>query len=171
MAKTYEPISTQTASGSASTITFSSIPATYTDLVLVANIAAASGSFGSLIQFNSDTTTNYGQTVLYGDGASAASVRSASGSSINLNYYGDATTVALAQTIIINIMNYANTTTYKTFISRAGNADGTYAGLSAIVGLWKKAPEAINSITIKTVSGGNYSSTSTFTLYGIKAAV
>ena len=170
MPATYEPIATQTASGSASTITFSSIPSTYTDLVLVANIAASSGTFGSLLQFNSDTTTNYGATVLYGDGASAASVRAASGSSINLNYYGDATTTALAQTIIINIMNYANTTTFKTFISRAGNANGTYAGVSAIVGLWKKTPEAINSITVKTVSGGNYSNTSTFTLYGIKAA-
>jgi hypothetical protein len=163
---TYTPIQTYTANGSQSSITFSSIPSTYTDLVVVINAAGASSGFGSQIRFNSDSSTNYSQTILYGDGASAASVRSSSVNTVNLNYYGDATTTALAQTIIVQVQNYSNTTTYKTFMSRGGNAA---SGLSAGVYLWRSTA-AINSINIFSVGGANYSSNTTMTLYGITAA-
>ena len=163
---TYTPIQTYTASGSQSSITFSSIPSTYTDLIVVINAASSTGGFGSWIRLNSDTATNYSQTILYGDGSSAVSLQGTNGTFVNLNYYGDATTTSNAQTIIVQIQNYASTSTYKTFLSRGGNVA---SGLSAIVGLWRIS-SAISSITILSANGGNYASTSTFTLYGIAAA-
>jgi hypothetical protein len=65
----------------------------------------------------------------------------------------------------INIMNYANTTTYKTAISRLDDA-ANYVGTS--VGLWRST-SAINSVTIL-AGTGNIPSGAMFTLYGIAAA-
>ena len=72
---TYTPIATTTASGSASSVTFSSIPSTYTDLVIVADILGAASTADAVLRFNSDTTSNYSETVIRGDGSSAASAR------------------------------------------------------------------------------------------------
>lgn len=160
MAVTYEPIATTTISGSStSTITFSSITGTYTDLVLIA--AGNLGTAGSInFQFNSDTTSNYSITLVYGDGTSALSTRT-SATNLPSVYFGTGQSNG-----IVNIQNYANTTTYKTVLSRSNNADGF---TSARVGLWRKTPEAITSITL-TPQSGNFVAGSTFTLYGIKAA-
>jgi hypothetical protein len=65
-------------------------------------------------------------------------------------------------------MNYANTTTFKTVLIRANNSS---TGVDLILGLWRKTPEAITSITIKnTGTSSNFAIGSTLTLYGIKAA-
>ena len=75
MPATYQPIETQTVSGtSTSTVTFSSIPQTYTDLVLVSAITQ-SADVSNYLRFNSDTGTNYSRTRLVGTGSSATSVR------------------------------------------------------------------------------------------------
>jgi hypothetical protein len=62
-------------------------------------------------------------------------------------------------------MNYANTTTYKTVLSRANNSA---AGTEAIVGLWRSSA-AITSMTVLSETG-NIAIGSTFSLYGILAA-
>jgi hypothetical protein len=67
---------------------------------------------------------------------------------------------------IISILNYANTTTYKTALSRANNAAG---GVDAVVGLWRSTA-AINSIKMAIGGGYSYAAGTTFTLYGIAAA-
>jgi hypothetical protein len=164
MAKTYEPIATQTLGSSAATVTFSSIPATYTDLVLVFwKLTSAAAQAG--IQFNSDTATNYSNTSVSGNGTSTASARSASSSQIDIEnaLISDATNAAMN---ILNVMNYSNTTTYKTVISRTGAAA---SGVNANVGLWRNTA-AITSITIKSSGVTTFSTGATFTLYGIKAA-
>ena len=156
---TYTPIATTTL-GSAGTITFSSIPSTYTDLILVISGTAASNSDLD-IRFNSDTGTNYSYTTLYGDGTTAGSSRNSSINYMRMDYYGYVGTTA-GQITIIHIMNYANTTTYKTALSRASNANN---GVAANVGLWRST-SAINSVsTVTTLATG-----STATLYGVKAA-
>ena len=161
MAKTYEPIATYTIPSSTASYTFSSIPSTYTDLVLIASIKyALSGEFSKLT-FNGDTASNYSTTYMIGDGSAASSGRSSSAAWIGVSY--DANTETF--TDIFNIQNYANTTTFKTVLNRHSVA-GTRA--EALVGLWRKTPEAINSLTM--TSSGNYATGSTFTLYGIKAA-
>jgi hypothetical protein len=82
-------------------------------------------------------------------------------------------TTAISNTIV-HIMNYSNTTTFKTYLARNNNAatSGTYVGTEAIVGL-AQLTAAITSITIGTASGStdyNFATGSTFSLYGIKAA-
>lgn len=170
MAITYEPISTTTASGSTDSITFSSISGSYTDLIIVANWGPSLNGDGTVMRFNSDTGTNYSDTELYGTGSTAGSQRRSSASFIDITRAigGDGTNKYTNS--IINIQDYANTTTYKTSLIRANLATGTYAGVAALAGLWRST-SAITSITILTLSSGsNLLSGSTFTLYGIKEA-
>ena len=162
---TYTPIATYTATGSVATYTFSSIPATYTDLVLVVNAKGASAS-NLRIQFNGDTTTNYSRTGLSGTGASAVSYRTSAFASIPPDAYATLDTSNFNYNSVTSIQNYANSTTYKTTLTRTNNAA---TGTDANIGLWRSTA-AITSVTIFTSDSGNYASGSTFTLYGIKAA-
>jgi len=135
MAKTYEPIATYTAPSAVASYTFSSIPATYTDLVLVANCKNSVGAtYGLLLQYNGDTTTNYSTTLLWGNGSAASSFRYTTGYSAAFTGWAGSTNFS---PLIINIQNYANTTTYKTTISRSSDA-GDRVG--AFASLWRKTP-------------------------------
>jgi hypothetical protein len=165
MASTYEPIATTTASGSTSSITFSSISSAYTDLVLVSNASVTSGSDTVIIRFNGDSGSNYSRTFLSGNGSSAYSGRDTNATWMNLSNQTDLNTTAGAWNAIISIQNYSNSTTYKTAIGRLNNAGN---GVNTAVGLWRNTA-AITSVTVLT-TGTNFASTSTFTLYGIKAA-
>jgi hypothetical protein len=70
-------------------------------------------------------------------------------------------------TNILQIMNYANATTFKTVLCRSNQAG---AQVSARVGLWRKTPEAISTILVRPSGGANFSIGCQFTLYGIEAA-
>ena len=160
----FESIATVTASGSSSTLTFTSIPATYKSLQIrgIANDAFRSNL---RMTFNSDTGANYSFHMLYGNG-SAAGV--AAGSSANyINYVGKAeSTASIYGASIIDIVDYASTSKYKTaktFFGYDYNGGG-WSGLAS--GLWMST-SAITSITI-TNPNGNYTAGSTFALYGIK---
>jgi hypothetical protein len=165
---TYSLIASQTGTGSSGTVTFSSITGTFTDLILVAgNVVASSGAPNIAMTFNSDTTSNYSNTLLEGNGTSATSVRRTNATSIT---EGNALSLGGSNpsTIIYQIMDYANTTTYKTVLIRNNEPSTTYPGVGAVAGLWRATPAAINTVTL-TLGGGNYSTTSTFKLYGIQA--
>ena len=159
---TYVPIEAKTLASTSTDVQFSYIPSTYTDLVLVIAGKNSSSTYSPYIQFNGDTTTNYSSTQMYGDGSSAISNRQTSTSTLYFGSLG-----ATQGNAIIHIMNYANTTTYKTFLIRINASDFRTYG---IVGLWRKTPEAINQINIKMESGGSFASGTTFTLYGIANA-
>ena len=163
MATTYTPIATTTLGSAQASVTFSSISGSYTDLVLVVNGQAATSQQIAL-QFNSDTGSNYSVTALYGDGTSAASGRTTSQTAMfgAFGWFGNGT----QSTSIIQIQNYSNTTTYKTAIGR-GNLSSNY--VHAGVGLWRST-SAITSIYIYVNGGYNWTSGTTFTLYGITAA-
>jgi len=167
MPNTYESIATNTLSSAAATLTFSSIPGTYTDLILICSMTGNTTSIDTRVVFNSDTGSNYSATRLMGDGTSATSNRSSNRAWIDLNYVGGVSSTAPA-TSILNIMNYSNSTTYKTTLLRANELGGTYQGTEAIVGLWRNTA-AITSMTI-TASNDNFKSGSTFSLYGIASA-
>jgi hypothetical protein len=166
MATTYEPIATTTLGSAAASVTFSSISGSYTDLVLVCRVIAATNAGGQnlLLQFNSDTGSNYSFTWMYGDGTSATSSRQSNQTSMGR---ADFYTTTRPTATIIQIQNYSNSTTYKTALWRNGVTDSG-AGTRANVGLWRST-SAIDSITIKTDTG-NFGTDSMFTLYGIKAA-
>jgi len=159
---TYESIATNTLSSAASSVTFSTISGSYTDLVLVSNGKMAAGSaVNNKITFNSDTASNYSRTYVYGDGSTALSGRDSSQNNLGFIYWNSTN----PSNTIVQIMNYSNATTYKTALARTSE-DGVAA---AYVGLWRST-SAITSITITRGSTNDFASGSTFTLYGIKSA-
>jgi len=148
-------------SAGSSSITFSSIPQTYTNLQIRA-LAKNDGLASISIRFNGDSGSNYSWHRLYGNGTSAISGGSANAQPQIL---GGVLDVQFGSTII-DILDYVNTSKYKTTRSLSG-FDNNGSGW---VGLWSgnwMNTAAISSITI---TSGTISQYSQFALYGIKGA-
>jgi hypothetical protein len=160
MTSTYDKIATATGTGSAGDITFTSIPSTYTDLVLVANIFTTANA-NETLRVNGDSGGNYSTTALYGNGTSALSTRGSNNNAMTFQTDLFSTSTIAAFTVF-NFMNYSNTTTNKTVISRSNKANQS---TEAHVNLWRSTA-AITSITI---AGATFTTDAKFTLYGIKA--
>ena len=156
---TYTPIATQSLSGS-SEVTFSSIPAIYTDLRIVTAGAVNVGLHNWQLQFNGDTGANYSSTFIATTGGSG---RIANATFITLDRYGYFST---SQTnILFDMMSYANVSANKTLLSRSNNAA---EGSGFVTGLWRNTA-AVTSIRMY-LSGSTFASGSTASLYGIAAA-
>ena len=154
---TYSQIFSTTVGTATNTITFSSIPATYTDLVIVMN-GTATAAADVYLYYNTDTTnSNYSNTYLSGNGSTVGSGRDPI-PAVGLFYTTDSN-------IIVNINNYSNATTYKTSISRSNTAASL---VMARVMTWRNTA-AINEVVVKH-SSGNFNTGATFSLYGITAA-
>ena len=162
MAATYEPIATNTLGSTASSVSFTSISGSYTDLILVSNPKMTTAGTYFIVTYNSDTGSNYSQTRLRGDGSTATSARDTSVTGIDIQYQDNNTDTG---TSILQLFNYANTTTNKTALVRDNFAS---YGVFARVALWRST-SAITSITL-TMSSSTFAAGSMFTLYGIKAA-
>jgi hypothetical protein len=159
---TYTPLATNTLVTPSSSITFSSISGSYTDLILIMNRKQnVAGAYFIGLRYNSDSGNNYSGTGLGGTGSTTFSYKDSNVSSARVGY-GD---TGWGNTIV-NIQNYSNSTTYTTTISRNNNPA---ADMSAIVTLWRNTA-AITSIEIISQSGSTLEAGSTFTLYGILAA-
>jgi len=172
MPKTYEPIATQTVGTATATVTFSSIPQTYTDIIAVPYVKTTSNDIGVGFYYNSDNaSTNYSRTWLFGYSTTASSTRNSNTATFGNIAYNTGASDTIFNAYHLNIMNYANTTTYKTAIWRAGNMqtvlNNTETGVGA--GLWRSSA-AITGITFVCGGGVNFAVGTTFTLYGIKAA-
>ena len=160
---TYVALQTQVLGSAAASVTFSSIPQGYTDLVLVYNGTVTATGKDVRYQVNGDTaSTNYSYTVLNGNGTSATSARY--GNSAYIGSYQSNGTSSTAATIMLHFMNYSNTTTYKTTLGRVSDAG---AEINAHVGMWRSTA-AINTILIYP-NTNTFASGDTFTLYGIAA--
>jgi hypothetical protein len=161
---TYVPIATTTLGSATASVTYSSL-GSYTDLVLVMAVQPTNNGENINLQFNSDTGTNYSDTQLTGTGTTATSSRRTT-----YNYLRTTDNLPNStsfSTVIVNIMNYSNSTTNKTVLSRGGNA-ATW--VTTNVGLWRNTA-AITSIKVFASDGtSNMNSGSTFSLYGILAA-
>jgi hypothetical protein len=162
----YESIASATGTGSSGTITFSSIPSDYKHLQIRASVLQTSGN-PLIIRLNSDTANNYAFHYLYGAGSSgvgAGGTASTNGIYIQSVFGGSSTYYT---TLIIDIIDYQSTTKNKT----VRVFDGWDANGSGVVemrsGLWQST-SAITSLTIASDGGGNYSTGSTFALYGVK---
>lgn len=159
MPATYTPIATTTLGSTASSVTLSSIPSTYTDLILVITNTSGGGLAGVyLSEINSDTGTNYSSTKIYGTGSVAGSDRNSNDTTVNIGLSN-----STQCNNIFHFMNYSNTTTYKTVLARGNSAGGQ---TRASVTLWRNT----SAITSFKISGVTFDVGSTFTLYGIKAA-
>ena len=162
---TYSTIATNTVSGSSTnSVSFTSIPSTYTDLVLIVNSSRTTSGVGNIyLRYNNDSGSNYSATRVYGDGSAVGSFRQTS----TIWAIGGNQTDTMTTTIF-HIMNYANTTTYKTMMSRyasTGSGDSTSAG----VALWQSTA-AINRVDCLLTASTYFTAGSTLTLYGIAAA-
>jgi hypothetical protein len=158
---TYSTIATTTL-GSGTSYSFTSIPATYTDLILVTQFTVAS-NLDLGLQFNADTTgTNYSDTQLVGNGTTAASYRDTNINQIVTDYTGTGTVGDMVY--IYHIMNYSNATTYKTVI---GTAKSASKGVNAVAGTWRNTA-AINQMRLL-VGGGGFTA-GIATIYGIASA-
>lgn len=163
MPNTYTLISSNTVgAGGALSVTFSSIPATYTDLALKVSVrgSAATVNQSYQITFNGSSTTGLTMKRLYGSGAAAASDNGTTSEGV-----GATATANTFSNDDYYIPNYASAN-YKSFsIDNVGenNATTAYALLDA--GLWSNTA-AITSIVL-TPSSGSFVQYSTFYLYGI----
>jgi len=157
---TYTPLATTTLGSAASSVSFTSISGSYTDIQIVFSGAITSGFDAIGLQFNGDTGSNYSRVYMAGNGSAASSSLNSGQTSIQIGIMGTEQSNS-----IFNVMSYSNTTTYKTALGRGNSsANATRAG----VGLWRST-SAINRIDL--IAGSStFISGSTFTLYGIAAA-
>ena len=168
MPATYESIASTTLTSTAATVSFTSISGSYTDLVLICTVRStfAGNQNDITLRFNSDTGNNYSSTWVNGSGSAASSGRNTSQNYGYFFYLPAANATAGVWGVgIANIMNYSNTTTNKTVLTRNNDP---LAGVGAYAGLWRST-SAITSITIESPLV-NLATSSTFTLYGIKSA-
>jgi len=161
---TYTPLATTTTSGSVANYTFTSISGAYTDLIIVVN-GGASVVADVYVRLNGDTGSNYSSTLLSLDNLTVVSGRYSNATAMRLTDAGSLNNTLGATNQIFNIMNYANTTTYKSVMSRTNRATG---GLDTFSGLWFST-SAITTVLLYPGSGTFLDGT-TFTLYGIAAA-
>lgn len=165
----YESIATTVVgAGGSSTITFSSIPSTYKHLQIRSFAKWNSGSAdfrAGLMRFNGDSGNNYSAHLLSGDGASpgAAAVANYSSAYWTGHYYG-ANGAYTAD--IIDILDYANTSKYKTSRSLAGYDANGAGRIDYASGSWRST-SAITSVSI-IISADTFAQYSHFALYGIK---
>ena len=159
----YESIATTTLSSSQSTITFSSIPATFKHLQIRCLVQAnTSGNSALSLNYNSDTTaSNYYRHALLGDGSSASTQEA------QQFYAGSLTDNAWASNII-DILDYTNTSKYKTTRCLAGRENNSTGSVFFTSHLWMNT-NAISTIVVSAPSA-NFIQYSQFALYGIKGA-
>ena len=150
-------------SGGASTITFSSIPSTYTHLQVRALVFSnVTGSVTSMA-FNGDTSysSNYYNHLLYAVGS--GSVSSAAQAWSYAPVFQGSTTIGSA--MVLDILDYANTNKYKVTKDLDGYDANGSGGLSFTSNLWKNTA-AITSMTFS--ANTQFTQYTTFALYGIK---
>lgn len=171
--QTYTPINTITITGSSTNqVDFTSIPQTYTDIVIVAYVRSLAAASSDIMNFwlNNDNTSLYGMSSITGDGSAAAASRETGipfwrqgygvvGNTATANYFGYST---------IHLNNYTNTNGYRTALWRSGSDRGGtgYVMLSTHV---YKSQTAMSRATFS-CNGGNFAAGTVFSLYGITAA-
>jgi hypothetical protein len=171
MATTYEPIATAT--GTTSTITFSSIPSTYTDLRLSINARVNNQPDAFFIRINGDNASNYSSISIISSGGTPSVGQFANSSWMLL------ASVNTAQTEFgsyqFDFFGYANSINKTVLISTNNNINSASTGnglVASTIGMWRNTA-AITSISFTSVNMNGFDNTTmyyTATLYGIKAA-
>jgi hypothetical protein len=170
MPATYKKIASVTVTAStAAAIEFTSIPATYTDLLLLSSTRSSTGTVNFRISFNG-STTGYTSKLLYGDGSSALSANNAVTTAIDYSNYANssAETASTFSNNQVYIPNYAGSTNKSVSVDTVREHNATAALVGMTTGLWSNT-SAITSIKIEGDSA-SYVQHSTATLYGILKA-
>ena len=179
MANTYVAIAKNVLTSTTAFVTFSSIPQTYTDLLLVATGRNTDGGVYTefTVQFNGDTGNNYSHLYLLGNGASVATA-----SSTSTSYYasprtvnGGSSTASTFCNIEMYMPNYKSTTTKpvcSNAVQESNDTTANYANINSVSGYYS-GTSAISSIKIGAYydfSTVSFVSGSSFYLYGIKSS-
>jgi len=155
---TYTPLANITLGSSASSVSFSSIPASFRDLVLVID-GTASVSTNVQVRFNGDSNNNYLYVAMYGNGSTTSSFAESNISSI--------TQLALANyssNTLTQIMDYSATDKHKTVLIRSNGGNGF---VQATAGRWGSTSAITSMVLTSSGSGATFNSGSNFALYGI----
>jgi hypothetical protein len=167
---TYSTIATQTLSSPAASVTFSSIPQTYTDLILVSNqfyVSTGGDRFATFQVGNGSVNTgsNYGWTFLDTYPGTISSGNS-NNQNNGLHSYTASIPTTIPLTCTMQLMNYSSTVTNKSFLNRFSASN---INTGAYINIWQQTT-AIDIITITCGSSVNFATGSSFSLYGIAAA-
>jgi hypothetical protein len=169
MPVTYQLISSNVLGAAAASVTFSAIPATYTDLVLRWSARLDTTSSEVDLRFNSDSATNYSSTRIVGNGATASSSNVSSANILRFfesaNYSTDTANTFNSMEIYIPSYTASQNKPFSSFVGTETNATTAY--LVAQANLWRNTA-AITSIVLDPISSANFVSGSSFYLYGIK---
>jgi len=167
MANTFELIASSTVgAGGASSIDFTSIPSTYTDLVIKASLRHATGAPYLAVAFNG-STASFTYRYLEGNGASASSSSGSANWSVAIN--PSSATASTFSNSELYIPNYAGSTNKSFSADGVTENNGTTAYADLFASLWSNTA-AINQVTLSAVGGGNFVQYSTAYLYGVKNA-
>lgn len=151
---TYTPLATITLGSSASSVTFSNIPNTYRDLILVVNGVASNTGDPTIKLNNSSADFNWSQII--GTGSSIIS------NAVSNNSLGKYSTTRF--NLIINLQDYA-ANKHKIILARS-SAPGDDVRFIAM--RWAQTT-AVNSLTFGCAGSDTFSQSSTFALYGVIA--
>jgi hypothetical protein len=166
----YESIATTTLSTTTATITFSSIPSTYTHLqVRVIGRTNRAGNIDDQIRYklNSDAGSNYTFHQLAGNGTSASAYGQGAGVGIAGVVTGATASTNVFGISVIDVLDYANTNKYKTLRFLTGYDNNGSGQIILGSSAWLNT-SAVTSITIEAID--SYIQYSSFALYGIKGA-
>lgn len=166
------PIATIFGTGTAGEISFTSIPQIYQDLMVVLNVVTANATYGfPYFYVNTYGSPSPSWTRVYGTGAAIVSDRASTSTSGSVTHWGYRIIDQTPGAGVIHILDYANTSKFKTILSRgAGDANGS--GSVSMTVTTHASTSGITSLNAASFAAGcNYSGASSFTLYGIKAGV
>jgi hypothetical protein len=167
MANTYTFIASNiVGSGGVASVTFSSIPSTYTDLVIKTSVRgnrADDTIEGFVLQFNGDTGANYTGRELFGSGTSTGSNTQARAGLVN----GNLATSNTFSSNEIYIPNYTGSTNKSASIDGVTETNSATAYQTLDAFLWSNT-SAITSIYLGPNNGSGFLQYSSFYLYGIK---
>lgn len=161
MTATYRALANFTVTTNTATITFSSIPNTFRDLVLVIEGTVTTPA-NKIIRFNSDSGSNYPWIYMSANGSTPSG--STNTSTSVLTEAIAAMNVSEKLFTRIDIMDYSATDKHKICLIRGGRSG---AGIDGIVCRWANTSSAISTISCSLNNSASYQSGTTFALYGI----
>jgi hypothetical protein len=170
---TYTLISSNVLTSSAASVTFSAIPATFTDLVLRGSIRTdfPDPTDAMLLRFNGDSSSLYSVTSLRGSGAAVVSNRQSSATSISdIIVNADTATSNTFSVAEFYIPSYIVSQNKPSSIFYAQERNATSPVFIGAQAALYRSTTAISSLTLTPRDGTNFLSGSSFYLYGISNA-
>lgn len=164
----FDSIATTTLTTATASITFSSIPSTYTHLQIRGIARSVGANVNITVQLNSDTGSNYTYHNIIGNGAAVTANGGASSSVLYLGFTPEtASTASCFSGTVIDILDYTNTNKYTTLRSITGSDLNGSGSVRFMSGAWLST-SAVTSVVLTISGSDSFQQYSSFALYGIK---